>query len=619
MAKISQDILDARIAALTSFWKPRNDAFDEFEDIAFLEGFKADSSEEGVQTVISPEPQMFVKMMVGLLTSKAPQIRFIPPEETDIEKQKANARENVCQGIRVTNNYMQDSSIERLLAWCGVVYGWLVTKTVFNAGAIPGQIPFLLQNVNPKFVYPKFGKLGLIYVAEIYERTVGDVADEWPKFADKLGDNPDDTQNYIEYWDRDFKWVKFGDTELLKATPHKYGFIPYSFGFAERTPIEDKDKVDKIGLSMLYGAKAIWQQQNKLLSQIATYIHKYVNDSWKYYTEEGKALPWKIKPNHVYPMKMTPTGKEDLVPLTRGNVPPDAEGLMKEYQRMSELALLPGTAYGLSMNQTTGYAISMLTQGAILKLVEVQEAIENCLAKSYQNLVKLIVLFGGNQEYKLWGVAGTDKTKFSLTFTADQFEADPMIQVSLQAVQEQEKMQRWNRAFQVKQSALLSDYSIIDQILELPNPELEEKRMIIQQARQEIPEVKQAYAMKYIQESGDQVLIQSFTEYMNKQNQPPAQPPMGAPAGPPSPEGPPQGPPPGLEQGLPPQGPPQGPPGPIGPDGLPIPSGEQIPGAGIFPQNLPPVMQGLPGSSFQPSPQDILDNLIRQQGGGPPR
>ncbi len=610
MAKITQEIIDQRVNASTDFWKARNDAFDEFQSIAFLEGFQADSSVEGVQTVINPEPQMFVKMMVGLLSSRLPQIRFLPADETDEAKKKAATQESVCTGLLVTNNYIQESSLVRLLSWCGVVLGWLCAKTVYNANNIEGQIPFLIQNINPKFIYPKFGRLGLIYAVEKYERTVGDVADEWPKFADKLGTNPDQTGDYVEYWDREIKYVKFAGEELLKPTAHAYGFIPYSFGFAERTPVEDKDQVDKVGLSMLYGIKKLWAQQNKLMSAAATFIHSYVNDSWKYITEEGKPYPGgKPKPGSIIPLR---TGDEFL-PINRANVPPDVSALLKEYQRMSEMALLPGTAYGISMNQSTGYAITMLTQGAVIKTIEIQEAIEQVLEKSFSNLVKLIQKFGGANQYKLWGVSGRDKSKFAMTFTAEDFDPDPMIQVSLQAVQEQEKMQRYNRAFQAKQSGLLSDYTILDEILEFPNPDLEETRKLKQQMIQEIPEVKQAYGQKIIQESGDPILIQAYNEFIAKTKAPP--PPMEAP-----PQEPPPGPPPGYPpQGSPPQfqGPPPGPL--VDQFGNPIPSGEQMPGAGIFPENLPPVMQGLPGSSYQPSQQEFIDNLLRQQGGGLPR
>lgn len=103
---------------------------------------------------------------------------------------------------------------------------------------------FVVHPLDPLTVYPAPGpKRPLTYVLEVQYRTVADVMDSYPHFADpkghelRMGGFHDEADNltreveWLEYWSKDHYIVEVdGDRIIDEANP--YGFVPYIYEYS---------------------------------------------------------------------------------------------------------------------------------------------------------------------------------------------------------------------------------------------------------------------------------------------------------------------------------------------------------------------------------------------------
>jgi hypothetical protein len=125
-----------------------------------------------------------------------------------------------------------------------LAYGLLPVRRTLNRFAEPWESPFRKDYIDPAQLVWKRGRYqdGIEQVYRLYSARAEDLAADYGDFAPsvrkKLEDmygGIDDLTEYtdvVEYWDPWYRCVTVGGVEIVPVTEHKYGEVPYSFGFS---------------------------------------------------------------------------------------------------------------------------------------------------------------------------------------------------------------------------------------------------------------------------------------------------------------------------------------------------------------------------------------------------
>lgn len=125
-----------------------------------------------------------------------------------------------------------------------LAYGLLPIRRTLNRFAEPWESPFRKDYIDPAQLVWKRGRYqdGIEEVFRLYSSRAEDLAADYGDFApstmaklkEMYGPIDDSTEfvDVVEYWNPWYRCVTVGGVEIVPVTEHKYGEVPYSFGFS---------------------------------------------------------------------------------------------------------------------------------------------------------------------------------------------------------------------------------------------------------------------------------------------------------------------------------------------------------------------------------------------------
>jgi hypothetical protein len=279
----------------------RDTLYDDLEDYYFQENEKdptAEHEQEGIEIVCLPHGPNAIELVQDLLSDAELTLTVPAKKDTDPERALADESEAFCELVLRDCERVQQQDPRGLAAWLvamrGAVAGRVLPLPSFMEAAVKGQkaarawfddrarLPLSLQIRDPRYVYPAWGRDGLVYIVERWTRTVRDIRRTYGEGV--LPNRTEDEEvEWREYWDEK-RFVYWADEEPVELfgesgiTPHDYGEIPYAYAFARQTAKMEPDKKVR---PLLGAARHTIDLMDRLDSMDLTFIHQYVGTSWK--------------------------------------------------------------------------------------------------------------------------------------------------------------------------------------------------------------------------------------------------------------------------------------------------------------------------------------------------
>lgn len=356
------------------------------------------------------------------------------------------------------------------------------------------RIPIQVQLRDPRNLYPALGRDGLIFIIEKQQRTVRDIRRTYGEHVLEKR-QPADMVDWIEYWDAE-RYQFWADGEAMGAKkgqgrgqgpfPHQYGRNPYVYHFARQT---GKAEPEKRMRPILQAMRPVIERADMLDSMEHTFIAHYIGTGWKTVSKDGK-LGFDPTPGRVHRLKEG----EDIQPIQAGRTPLELEIAQSKLDGHFERGTFPATFYGSDPGRViSGFAISLLHQAGQAKLQPMVSAIERLMRDICVNILavaekQVATLVQGKVPFYVMEKSEGQFTQSEKTLDAAGLKGFYPVEVSLGDLVPQDRITEMQLAMQERQEGphgmpLLSDATILESHKIAESPELERKKILLQQVR----------------------------------------------------------------------------------------------------------------------------------------
>ena len=267
--------------------------------------------------------------------------------------------------------------------------------------------PFYWEVCDPRTVYPDPGTHGRNWVIVSYQRTVGDIAAQWPEWDKRVKgmsksdpQMPDDAKvDWVEYWDRHFRAYMVGGEFILEPKAHRYGKPPFqirSSGLGKESgPPED------VYRSMLFPVRRPLDAEIRTKSQLSVMIR---NTAWSTVLSVRNKGLTSIQPGQVVQM----TDAESIAavrPLTEYK-PEVLSGIMAHSQSISadiEEGTYPQVVKGIKAKGiSSGYGQNSLVAQAKVRFGPVAVSLQSMLTEFFSDFARCVELVV-EEPVPVWG------------------------------------------------------------------------------------------------------------------------------------------------------------------------------------------------------------------------
>jgi hypothetical protein len=482
--------VQSRIEKAVQYWSFRDERMDEDEALynLALEASGVELPEElSGEVVVKNTPFVTVQKVAAILGSERPTLQLVAPSPDKVKE--AERAEEMLRWLweewdRAWRRSLHGGLFHDLAHYLAL-RGWGAIRLSYDPEADPGEPPVRLELVDPRFVYPLPGAKGLRYVAVRRRTYAGEVLDLFGQEAEKVlagleDDEPVTLEAYYDDWWHavlvEGKWVK-------EPTAHEYGFVPWVIVIAGGAPIRASERdpegwTRNVGPSIFHGIKQAYRQLNKVLSQLATEVARMGNPAVIWYLDPDEkdeprqidlapgATNYAIAPKERIEVIRTSPNPADMGPLM--------QALVEDVNRAS----LPPVLWGVAGPETSGFAISMLSQAARDAIQPVVLAMEQAVEDTSERALTLIRQFHDRPV----GIVVRDRAGRWVAGRS----VDPTLleQTGTRVRASYRDLSPKDRAAFAQLAALLTDKRLIslrtarEQYLGLDNPDLENDRVL---------------------------------------------------------------------------------------------------------------------------------------------
>src|SRR5574337_1804135 len=475
-------------------------ADDAFKLKAFTVGGKEQTREEWLklnrEMVTLPDPYDIIMMFKRLIGGEM-DIEIMAEEETSAAKMLSDRREQYAQGLIYRLRREQRRNLRSELAFWGGVRGRFVIDVRWIGNDMKKEemkhrLPLLVRTLDPLNVLVRWGSFGASYAIHKYQTTVIDVRERWgDKAAEALGDKDDHQLVTIyDYWDKEQNAVTCDGEPIVPPTDHNYEGLPFIFGGADDTPLDDEEFR---WVSPLTPIIPLWLYKCRLASQIATGMTYEFWPAWLVFDPHNLITTLDRSPGGYTEISGTPDQVEGRALSGKPNMP-IAESLYQLVGGAIDKSTFPSVLYGQQPGQVTaGYAISNLSSAARGRIGPLKESIELCLADAVELMFRLIRKFGPTGGVPVWVMAETENVKKGmLQLKKKELAQDMPIVVSIMPDIPQDDMANKTLALQMVKEGIISKETFGQDYANVKYPQRERRRWLLEQALQN-PQVMQQY------------------------------------------------------------------------------------------------------------------------------
>lgn len=480
--------VQSRIERAVQLWSFRDERMDEDEALYNLavevSGVEQLDPLEG-EVVVRNLPYVAVQKVAAIIAAEMPSLSLVSPSPD-----KADLAEKVEEGLRGLWEEWDRAwrrglhgPLRHDMGHFLALRGWLAVRLSYDPEA--EGIPVRLELVDPRWVYPMPGVNGLRYVAVRRRTLAGEVLDLFGEDAERVlqGVEDDEPVTLEAYYDDWWHSVLVESKPIKEPTAHQYGFVPWVIAVAGGAPLRASERdpdgwTRNVGPSVFHGAKQAYRAMNKLVSQLATEVARMANPSVIWYIDPDEkdeprhidlapgATNFAIAPKERVEVVRTSPSPSDLGPLL--------QALVEDLNRAS----LPPVLWGVAGPETSGFAISMLSQAARDSIQPVVLAMQ----QAFEDVSDLALRLVRDHHPSPVGVPVLDARGRWVVGQA--IDPEEIKQVGTKVKAHYRDLAPRDRAAFAQLAALLTDKRLIsfrtarEQYLGLDNPDLENERVL---------------------------------------------------------------------------------------------------------------------------------------------
>jgi hypothetical protein len=205
-------------------------------------GKPSDFREGRDKAVSSAALSTLVNRMKAILSNS--KISYKAPWKTTDESKSSQIIEDYCQQMRRMFERQYGENLQQDEFFYQLLHGSLVYRVLPDVE--DSRFPYNVSLIDPATCFPTWGsgKKGMVRMVRKYNATVAEVITDYSltqseqkKLAKDLGYDQFDMagefwtleREVTEYWDSWWRYVDFGDTEIMPLTAHEYGRVPFIY------------------------------------------------------------------------------------------------------------------------------------------------------------------------------------------------------------------------------------------------------------------------------------------------------------------------------------------------------------------------------------------------------
>lgn len=587
-------------------------------DAGFTKTWQKSVEEDGREQVITPDPQNVVNLAMRLIDSQ-PHITIPPRSKLASDMELGEKIERWLRGFWQYINWQQGRNLINDGKWQTFVRGSCVYQALWVRKAYPKKLqktrfPILVRTLDPMNVGIKRGPL---YTEWAYHKYVTDRVTARQKYPElrlwkktqkvKDVDDEAETVTITDFWYTDpqegdvYNCVMVDDEFAIEPREMlEYPYIPIVEGYCDSAPALNQAFRR---LSILAPVDGLWQYKCRLTSSLATAVNW---GTWPFFlvqNDNGQTIPdFDVRPGATQPVPMGTKVEPVIPPVDISKL----QAIMQAVEQSMQQSTFPGVMYGDSGAMQAGFGVSILTEAARGRVTQARESLEMTIQSLNELVLALVEKNAGKKGVELYAYDTPSAMAYTETLNKEEISGYYRNIVSLRPAIPQDDMAKQSLILQMVQAGIVSRETARTHTTLIDLPPFEAGRVVVEQAFNEIPELKQNEQLLRIVEimpdDWDNMVkgtpLEGAAKRMGIWPKPPPPPDgfhvmpdgslmpnsaMGGPPGMPPPGGPPMGPPPPPGMGgPPPSGPPPGP-VPLQPPAVTGPAGNPV---------LPPAMQG---------------------------
>lgn len=461
---------------------------------------RVEAKASGYQTYISNEPRTYAKRIISWLSGADLVVR-IP-----LANLQAQARESATLKEQFIIGALRRAD-ERLLS---LVMPPLRDQLAFHIairGRYAGRALLVkkedgstmvdISPFDPLHTFYGVGADGVKWCVHRSIRTRDELESEYGMRAAELSPQSATGQVVYDYYDASQNGVFSGLEWLKELIPHHAARTPVFIGVVGATPpvlardaSDNQDTLEDFGESVYDENRAVYEQFNKIMSDMTTLVRRSVKPPIEVKSRDGK----KVLQDDPYQegSVVSVAEGESVKALDLLRMSLDTGPLLAMASGEMQRGSLPHSVYGDLQFQLSGFAINTLRQGVDASVHPRILAMEN----AYQQIARLICeqyAQGGYEPLTLSG-RGMDRAFFQRQFPPDMIDPAGHVEITLAPTLPQDEMQRFSMAQIAREgkTPLLSDRTIRDSILRIQDVDSEEAII-----KEQIAEVASPVALLY--------------------------------------------------------------------------------------------------------------------------
>ena len=484
----------------------------------------AKDRDRGYRTYTSNDPVTAGNKATSLLSSAQATYRVPEGEKDREDRGRHNDKERVAIGIvkKVNENLARQmqSSRQDTGAFDSAIRGALATVNVIGKRK-DGESFFHVEPWDPKRTSWGMGHDSLAWACYKVGRTKRYIKEEWGVTID--GDDATDDNEIVQvfdYYDRFINKAVTKDAVLKKATPHGAtlngrDWVPVTITPVGVTPERSiardvgaaRDKMSStnlvdIGESIYKANRRINQDDNTIKSMLMELVGRSLKPVLVITSPDGSVTldedPFKNGTVLSFPegTRIDVLGLHDAAQ--------DTAGLLGIITAEKQRGTFPTSAFGELQFQLSGYAITTLG----VNIADIVRPMVNAMdVHEYQVLNNLLDMYSSGA-FKPMELSGVDNNRewFSETITPESIRDLPALEVKFAAQLPKDDVSNAARAIQLKESRMFDHRSILEEVMQVQDPDRIMSRIATETAQFASPIAGMFGFAREAFEQGEQVL-----------------------------------------------------------------------------------------------------------------
>lgn len=476
---------------------------------------------------VSNGPAAFLDKMVSWVSGAALKLQMEYGQDTRVEREALDDAERFFYGCFQANDerleLRTELPLQDQLAWYACARGWLTGRCVMVTDPLTGEVNADITPWDPLHTSWATGSRGLLWICHRSRRTLGQVVEEfggdaaqWQAGTVGPGSGGEPELDVYDFWSDQFNAVVIGKEYALPPTPHAGALlrVPRVPGYV--VPVGSRPMIIRgktsgsatlrsavadYGESVFRSNRNLYDKLNFAMSVRLTLAALARSRAYTLTSQDGSKT---LKSNPYAAGAGTPLAEGDkleLLPLLESGRDNEevVQFLMGEIQRGS----IPFPAYGELGLAISGYAIKLLLQGIDSPLAPILKAMNS----AYRQMCALLKDQYLTRAFGSMELSGLDRNRkwFRATVTPDRLQGIGIPKVALEARIPQDDLGKMQLVQMAREGnpPYLPDQYLRDTISGLPDTDLVQDQLDMQEAQRLLPTARLLNLMRASERRGD--------------------------------------------------------------------------------------------------------------------